>query len=74
MEGYETMDEIKRIYVEDGKIHVKEGEFSTTCNEAEIEGPSKIRNKDGNVWIETKAKVIKVVHIPSENIKFLNEK
>jgi hypothetical protein len=53
---------------------VKEGEFSTICNEAEIEGPSLIRNKDGNVWIETKSKVIKIVHIPSENIKFLDEK
>ena len=74
MEGYETMDTIKRIYVEDGKILVKEGEFSTICNEAEIEGPSLIRNKNGNVWIETKSKVIKVVHIPSENIKFLDEK
>ena len=74
MEGYEIMEKIKRLYVENGKIIVKEDEFSTTCTEAEIEGPSKIRNKDGNVWIETKAKVIKVVHIPPENIKFQNEK
>ena len=76
MEGHGGMEEkiIKRLYVEDGKIIVKEGEFSTICNEAEIEGPSLIRNKDGNVWIETKAKVIKVVHIPPENIKFQNEK
>jgi hypothetical protein len=75
MEGYESMDEIvRRIYVEDGKILVKEGEFSTLCTEAEIEGPSLIRNKDGNIWIETTSKVVKIVHIPKENVKFLNEK
>ena len=74
MEGYEIMEKIKRLYVENGKIIVKEDEFSTTCTEAEIEGPSKIRNKDGNVWIETKSKVVKLVHIPSKNIKFLNDK
>jgi hypothetical protein len=74
MERYETMDKIKRIYVEDGKILVKEGEFSTICNEAEIEGPSLIRNKDGNIWIETMSTVVKVVHIPSKNIKFLDGK
>jgi len=65
---------IKRLYVEDGKIIVKEGEFSTICNEAEIEGPSLIRNKDGNVWIETLSKVVKLVHLPKENIKFLDDK
>ena len=74
MEGYETMDEIKKIYVEDGKILVKEGEFSTICNEAEIEGPSLIRNKDGNVWIETTSTVVKLINIPKENVKFLDEK
>ena len=74
MEGYENMDEIKKIFVEGGTIIVKEGEFSTICNEAEIEGPSLIRNKDGNVWIETKAKVVKLIHIPRENIKFQNDK
>ena len=75
MEGYESMDKIvRRIYVEDGKILVKEGEFSTICTEAEIEGPSLIRNKDGNIWIETTSKVVKLVHIPKENVKFLNEK
>jgi len=76
MEGHGGMEEktIKRIYVEDGKILVKEGEFSTICNEAEIEGPSLIRNKDGNVWIETTSTVVKLVHIPPENIKFLDEK
>ena len=75
MEGYESMDKIvRRIYVEDGKSLVKEGEFSTICNEAEIEGPSLIRNKDGNVWIETTSTVVKLVHIPKENVKFLNEK
>ena len=74
MEGYESMDEIKRIYVEDGKVLVKEGQFSTICTEAEIEGPSLIRNKDGNVWIETKAKVVKLIYIPRENIKFQNDK
>tara|TARA_Y100001951_G_scaffold60410_1_gene48083 strand:+ start:243 stop:467 length:225 start_codon:yes stop_codon:yes gene_type:complete len=74
MEGYENMDEIKKIFVEGGTIIVKEGEFSTICNEAEIEGPSLIRNKDGNVWIETKAKIVKLVHIPRENIKFQNDK
>ena len=75
MEGYESMDKIvRRIYVEDGKILVKEGEFSTICTEAEIEGPSLIRNKDGNIWIETTSKVVKIVHIPKENVKFLNEK
>ena len=75
MEGYESMDKIvRRIYVEDGKILVKEWEFSTICNEAEIEGPSLIRNKDGNVWIETTSTVVKLVHIPKENVKFLNEK
>ena len=72
MEGYESMDKIvRRIYVEDGKILVKEGEFSTICTEAVIEGPSLIRNKDGNVWIETKSKVVKLVHIPKENVQFL---
>ena len=74
MEGYESMDKIKRIFVEDGKILVKEGEFSTICNEAEIEGPSIIRNKDGNVWIETMSTVVKLVHIPKENVQFLDEK
>ena len=76
MEGHGGMEEkiVKRLYVEDGKIIVKEGEFSTICNEAEIEGPSLIRNKDGNVWIETLSKVVKLVHIPKENIKFLDEK
>ena len=75
MEGYENMDKIvRRIYVEDGKILVKEGEFSTICNEAEIEGPSIIRNKDGNVWIETMSTVVKLVHIPKENVQFLDEK
>ena len=76
MEGYGGMEEkiVKRLYVEDGKIIVKEGEFSTICNEAEIEGPSLIRNKDGNVWIETISKVVKLVHLPKENIKFLDEK
>jgi len=74
MEGYESMDEIKKIFVENGKVIVKEGKFSTICNEAEIEGPSLIRNKDGKEWIETKAEVIKLVHIPRENIKFQNDK
>ena len=75
MEGYESMDKIvRRIYVEDGKILVKEGEFSTICNEAEIEGPSLIRNKDGNVWIETTSTVVKLINIPKENVKFLDEK
>ncbi len=74
MEGYESMAEVKRLYVEDGKILVKEGEFSTICNEAEIEGPSIIRNKDGNVWIETMSTVVKLVHIPKENVQFLDEK
>ena len=76
MEGHGVMEEkiVKRIYVEDGKILVKEGEFSTICNDAEIEGTSLIRNKDGNVWIETSSKVVKLVHIPKENIKFLDEK
>jgi hypothetical protein len=76
MEGHGGMEEkiIKRLYVEDGKIIVKEGEFSTICNEAEIEGPSLIRNKDGNVWIETLSKVVKLVHLPKENIKFLDDK
>ena len=74
MEGYESMEKIKRIFVEDGKILVKEGEFSTICNEAEIEGPSLIRNKDGNVWIETTSTVVKLINIPKENVKFLDEK
>jgi len=74
MEGYGNMAEVKRLYVEDGKILVKEGEFSTICNEAEIEGPSIIRNKDGNVWIETMSTVVKLVHIPKENVQFLDEK
>ena len=74
MEGYGNMEEVKRLYVEDGKILVKEGEFSTICNEAEIEGPSIIRNKDGNVWIETMSTVVKLVHIPKENVQFLDEK
>ena len=74
MEGYESMAEVKRLYVEDGKILVKEGEFCTICNEAEIEGPSIIRNKDGNVWIETMSTVVKLVHIPKENVQFLDEK
>ena len=74
MEGYESMDKIKRIFVEDGKILVKEGEFSTICNEAEIEGPSLIRNKDGNVWIETTSTVVKLINIHKENVKFLDEK
>ena len=76
MEGYGGMEEkiVKRLYVEDGKIIVKEGEFSTICNEAEIEGPSLIRNKDGNVWIETTSTVVKLVHIPKENVTFLDEK
>ena len=74
MEGYESMAEVKRLYVEDGKILVKEGEFSTICNEAEIEGPSIIRTKDGNVWIETMSTVVKLVHIPKENVQFLDEK
>tara|TARA_R100000963_G_scaffold34519_1_gene28420 strand:- start:370 stop:594 length:225 start_codon:yes stop_codon:yes gene_type:complete len=73
MEGYGDMENIKRIYVEDGKIIVIEGERSTKCNEAEIEGPSKIKNKDGNVWIETESTVVKLVHIPKENLKFFNE-
>ena len=76
MEGHGGMEEktVKRIYVEDGKILVKEGEFSTICNEAEIEGPSLIRNKDGDVWIETTSTVVKLVHLSKENIKFLDEK
>ena len=74
MEGYESMAEVKRLYVEDGKILVKEGEFSTICNEAEIEGPSLIRNKDGNVWIETTSTVVKLVHIPKENVTLRDEK
>ena len=74
MEGYESMAEVKRLYVEDGKILVKEGEFSTICNEAEIEGPSLIRNKDVNVLIETTSTVVKLVHIPKENVTFLDEK
>ena len=74
MEGYESMAEVKKLYVEDGKILVKEGEFSTICNEAEKEGPSLIRNKDGNVWIETTSTVVKLVHIPKENVTFLDEK
>tara|TARA_R100000781_G_scaffold59814_2_gene38248 strand:+ start:633 stop:857 length:225 start_codon:yes stop_codon:yes gene_type:complete len=71
MEGYGRMEEIRKIYVEDGSILVTEGDRTTKCNEAEIEGPSKIRNKDGNVWIETKSKVVKLVHIPKENVQFL---
>ena len=74
MEGYGNMEEVKRLYIEDGKILVKEGEFSTICTEAEIEGPSLIRNKDGNIWIETTSTVVKLVHIPKENVKFLDEK
>ena len=74
MEGYGNMEEVKRLYIEDGMILVKEGEFSTICTEAEIEGPSLIRNKDGNVWIETTSTVVKLVHIPKENVKFLDEK
>ena len=74
MEGYGNMEEVKRLYIEDGKILVQEGEFSTICTEAEIEGPSLIRNKDGNVWIETTSTVVKLVHIPKENVKFLDEK
>ena len=65
---------VQRLYIEDGKILVKEGEFSTISTEAEIEGPSLIRNKDGNVWIETTSTVVKLVHIPKENVKFLDEK
>ena len=74
MEGYGNMEEVKRLYIEDGKILVKEGEFSTICTEAEIEGPSLIRNKDGNVWIENTSTVVKLVHIHKENVNFLNEK
>ena len=71
MEGYGNMEEVKRLYIEDGKILVKEGEFSTICTEAEIEGPSLIRNKDGNVWIEPTSTEVKLVHIPKENVTII---
>ncbi len=74
MEGYETVDKIK-IYVEDGKIIVKEPNGTTKCDGAEIEGPSVImQDEDKNVWIETEAKVIKIVKIPAQNITTQNEK
>ena len=75
MEGYGNMDNIKKIYVEDGKIIVKEPNATTTCNGAEIQGPSVVmQDEDKNVWIETEAKIIKMVKIPAQNITTQNEK
>jgi PhoPQ-activated pathogenicity-related protein len=74
LEGYETVDKIK-IYVEDGKIIVKEPSGTIKCDGAEISGPSIVmQDEDKNVWIETESKVIKVVKIPAQNITTQNEK
>ena len=74
MEGYETVDKIK-IYVEDGKIIVKEPSGTIKCDGAEISGPYVVmQDEDKNVWIETESKVIKVVKIPAQNITTQNEK
>ena len=44
MEGYESMDEINKLYVENGKIIVEEPNKGTTkCDGAEIEGPSVLK-------------------------------
>lgn len=76
MEGYESMDELNKLYVENGKIIVEEPNKGTTkCDGAEIEGPSVLKqDDDGNIWIETKAKVVKIVKILPENISIQNEK
>ena len=52
------MDKIK-IYVEDGKIIVKEPNGTIECDGAEISGPSVVmQDEDKNVWIETESKVL----------------
>ena len=47
-------------------------ENETPCHGVEVEGPCKISKKesDGSIWVQTEAKVIKLINIPKENIDF----
>jgi len=67
------MEEIKKIYVEDGMIVVKEKGTHTKCHELDIKGPSEMKSdEDGNIWIETTADLEKIVRIHPDNIRTAN--
>jgi|TARA_R100001163_G_scaffold25737_1_gene21066 sugar lactone lactonase YvrE len=67
------MEEIKKIYVEDGMIVVKEKDTHTKCHGLDIKGPSEMKSdEDGNIWIETTADLEKIVRIHPDNIRTAN--
>ncbi len=82
------MDEqykVKKIYVEEGMIVVKEyikskvewsdvpDEVASKCHGLDIKGPSEMKSdEDGNIWIETKADLEKIVRIHPDNIRTAN--
>tara|TARA_Y100000114_G_scaffold133056_1_gene132198 strand:- start:4997 stop:5236 length:240 start_codon:yes stop_codon:yes gene_type:complete len=66
---------MKKILINNNKDYpftVYEDKNKTLCHGVEIEGPCKISHKerDGSIWLETEAKVVKLVNIPTENIDF----
>ena len=66
---------MKRISINknnDYPFVVYEDKNKTPCHGVEIEGPCKITKKerDGSIWVQTEAKVVKLVNIPTENIDF----
>jgi|TARA_R100001163_G_C4952832_1_gene119868 sugar lactone lactonase YvrE len=71
------MDKVKKIYVEEGMIVVKENindkEVVTKCHGLDIKGPSEMKSdEDGNIWVETESNVEKIVRINPENIRKTN--
>ncbi len=69
------MEEVKKIYVEEGMIVVKEKDTASKCHGLDIKGPSEMKSdEDGNIWIETKADLEKIVRIHPDNIRTVNAK
>jgi len=72
------MEKIKKIYVEDGMIVVKETinkkEAYTRCHELDIKGPSQMKSdENGNIWIETKELLEKIVRISPNNLSVVKK-
>ena len=65
---------MKKILIKNNKDYpfTVYDENETPCHGVEVEGPCKISKKesDGSIWVQTEAKVIKLINIPKENIDF----
>ena len=69
------MEEIKKIFVEEGMIVVQEKTGVTQCHGLDIKGPSEMKSDDnGNIWIETTADLEKIVRIHPDNIRAADAK